>query len=41
MSENSCGIALSSFLGKIFDCELLNNHLDVLKSSDMQFGFKP
>ena len=41
MSENYRGIALSSIIGKVFDRVLLTNHWSVLKSSDMQFGFKP
>ena len=41
VSSNYRGIALSSIIGKVFDRVILTNHWNVLKSSDMQFGFKP
>ena len=39
-SENYRGIALSSILGKLFDCVVLDQHERDLLSSDLQFGFK-
>ena len=41
VSENYRGIALGSVIGKVFDRIILSKHWDTLKSSDMQFGFKP
>lgn len=40
-SENYRGIALGSVMGKVFDRIILNQHWNSLKSTDMQFGFKP
>jgi hypothetical protein len=40
-SANYRGIALGSLLGKILDNILLCNNVNILQSSDMQFGFKP
>lgn len=40
-SENYRGIALGSVIGKLFDRIILTKHWDVLKSSDLQFSFKP
>ena len=39
-SENYRGIALSSPIGKLFDCILMNAFTEELKSSDFQFGYK-
>ena len=38
--ENYRGIALSSILGKLFDSVVCMQNHDVLKSSDLQYGFK-
>ena len=39
-SDNYRGIALSSPIGKMFDCILINANTEELKSSDFQFGYK-
>ena len=39
-SNNYRGIALSSILGKIIDNIIIKSQLNVLSTSDMQFGFK-
>ena len=40
-SSNYRGIALSSIIGKVFDWIILKHNRDKLKTSDLQFGFKP
>ena len=40
-SSNYRGITLSSIMGKILDHVILNKNIDILISSDLQFGFKP
>ena len=39
-SNNDRGIALGSFLGKILDNIIMYNNSHVLRSNDLQFGFK-
>lgn len=38
--SNYCSIAISGILGKILDHIILRNHNDVLRTSELQFGFK-
>ena len=40
MSDNYRSIALSSIVGKVLDKIILTKHLDVLSTSNLQFGFK-
>ena len=39
-SNNYRGIALSSILGKVLDCVILNQNKMTLSTCDLQFGFK-
>ena len=40
-SNNYRGIALSSIIGKVLELLILNSNREILKSCDLQFGFKP
>ena len=39
-SNNYRGIALSSIIGKVLELLILNSNRDILRSCDLQFGFK-
>ena len=39
-SNNYRGIALSSIIGKVLELLILNSNKDILRSCDLQFGFK-
>ena len=39
-TKNYCAIALSSILGKILDNIIITSQRNVLKTSDLQFGYK-
>ena len=40
MTNNYRGIALNSIIGKVLELLILNSNKDILRSCDLQFGFK-
>jgi hypothetical protein len=40
MTDNYRGIAMSSVIGKVIDIIIRDTQHDMIKTSDLQFGFK-